>query len=188
MPRRGVVLPLLPPTPPPPPPAWGSFPTGNKTRRVTAALKRPGPRSGRRRLKKPCRVGFKMGGSGMIWGPSRSRLRATRRVYPSEVRAEIPLAVAQRLVGESCQEDELSPASPLMAFFWMRLSRGVGHLRRRRCRAPGVRGGGCLGEWSAPEVLHPSEGTPQGAGALCRSCRAVVHLPSFFSLSFKRLV
>lgn len=62
----------------PPTPAWGSFPTGNKTRRVTAALKRQGPRSGRRRLKKPRRVGFKMGGRGDDLG-SLSVARCERR-------------------------------------------------------------------------------------------------------------
>lgn len=58
-----------------------------------------------------------MGGNGMIWDPSRSRAQARsgRRIYPFEVGAEIPPAVA-RLPGEVCQADGLSPASRLMAF------------------------------------------------------------------------
>lgn len=61
-------------------------------------------------------MGAERGGSGGVWGPSRSRSQVRRRrVYPSEVGAEMPPAVA-RLPGEGCQQGELSPASPFMAF------------------------------------------------------------------------
>lgn len=134
----------------------------------------------RERRLEACRMDFKMGDNGMIWGPSRSRsqARSGRRIYPSEVRAEIPPAVA-RLPGEVCREDGLSPAAPLMAFSgrgcrgaWV-ICAGVAAVRayvavnaRVKCRAP--------------EVLHPS-GEMQGSYS-----PSLIQSPT--NLFFERLV
>lgn len=87
------------------------------------------------------------------------------KVYPFEVGPGIPPAVA-RLLGEGCQEDELSPAFSVMAFPEGGCRGAPASPRRARC----VRGGWCLGAVRAPQVLHPPG----------RCCRAATPLPSSF--------
>lgn len=97
------------------PPAAAALPAGTEPRQGHGGVQ-PGPRSGEGTLP-ACRMDCKMGGNGMIWGPSRSRsqARSGRRILPFRSWGR-NWSRCRPASGGVCRADGLSPASLLMAF------------------------------------------------------------------------